>query len=82
MNIKPLLEYLNDSEGNKSSKRLFGAMLVICPCLIYTFSNVFAIFFQIVDIEALKIGCDSMQISGTSLLGVGIIEKFAHKDKK
>jgi hypothetical protein len=74
---------LEDSEGNKSSKRLAGIVLVIDGVLMKTTLFIFGLFRALPnDINKLDNIADTCIISGSILLGWGVTEGLIKLIKK
>lgn len=73
--------FLDDNSGNRSSKRLFGAIILTVALLLSVFTVIWDVLHTNIDIPAAEKILEILFISGTSLLGFGVIENFA-KPKK
>ena len=68
--------FLQDNNGNDSSKRLLGAILIIVGCLIILFISVYSVFKQAVDKET-AVECSKYVIGiGSGLVVLGLFEKW------
>ena len=75
-------KFLQDSSGNKSSKRLWGTIIL---CIGILFSSILFGFSLINGAKdaATALGIVNLfLVSGGSLLGIGVFEKRLNKDKK
>lgn len=73
---------LEDSEGNKSSKRLFGSILISLGSALHITLFIFSLLKKAVDpVTALGIANNLIYV-GATLLGVGVVENLMKKDKK
>lgn len=67
--------YLQDTKGNKSSKRLWGSILLGTGLLFSVILFIFSLYKGAVDsVTALNI-INIFLISGGGLLGIGVFEK-------
>lgn len=73
-------DFLDDSSGNKSSKRLWGTILLTCGILI----SLVLFFYSLVDKAAdasTALGIVNIfLISGSGLLGIGVFENKLNKN--
>jgi len=72
-------EYLQDSNGDKSSKRLFGATLLgigVVMCIVLFW---FSISKPIGDPTTAKDIIQMLLMAGAGLLGIGVVEWFGKK---
>lgn len=65
---------LEESAGVKSSKRFFGAVLIIAGCLLLASVGIVAIFYKVSDPMTTLDSGRTLIIVGASLLGVGVLE--------
>lgn len=75
-------KFLEDQSGNKSSKRLWGSVMLglgLCFSIVLFFYSLYQIAAD--SSTALNI-IEALILSGTSLLGIGVIEFFKKKDDK
>ena len=71
--------FLEDAQGNKSSKRLWGSILLVIGVLFAITLFIFSVINAAQDPStALRI-IDIFLIAGGSLLGVGVFEKAIRK---
>jgi len=66
---------LQDSEGNLSSKRLFGALVLIIGLIGHAYLGMYSIFAQAVDPSTATAAFTTMMITGGGLLGIGVLER-------
>lgn len=74
-------KFLEDSIGNKSSRRLFGAILLIIAIILSIFIVIFDVLCPKIDLPAVFKIIELMYITGGSLLGTGVVEFFGNKGK-
>lgn len=67
-------EFLQDNEGNKSSKRLSGTSLISVGTILAIILFVFSLIQEPADAESAISIIKILLISGSSLLGVSIFE--------
>ena len=78
-----LLEFLQGTTGDLSSKRLAGVICIIQGCLmkgaLFSFS-----FFKVPAVEFSRLDscADSLFIIGGTMLGAGLVELFSKTKKK
>ena len=73
-------EFLRDSFGNKSSKRIWGSIIIGLGSIAGICLFIMSVFFGGVGDPATAISIiNSFLLFGGSLLGIGVIEKFAIK---
>lgn len=73
--------YLQDSSGNKSSKRLWGFIILGSAIFLSIFIVIYDVFYNVeltIGIEILKF----MFTSGSALLGIGVAENFIIRKKE
>jgi len=71
--------YLQDSKGNKSSKRLWGSILLATGIIFSTILFAYSLYRGTAD-AATALGIINMfLIAGGSLLGIGVFEKGIKK---
>lgn len=72
--------FFYDSQGNKSSKRLIGTILISAGGAFLGVVGVFSLFNPVADPQtSLDVG-RTLIYAGAGLLGVGVIEKFSSKN--
>ena len=72
-------KFLQDSKGNKSSKRLWGSVLLATGIIFSTILFVYSLYQGAAD-AATALGIINMfLIAGGSLLGIGVFEKGIRK---
>jgi len=72
--------FLKDSFGNKSSKRIWGSIIIALGAIAGICLFVMSVFFEGAGDSATAISIiNSFLLFGGSLLGIGVIEKFAIK---
>lgn len=80
MNNKKADEFLRDSFGNKSSKRIWGSIIIGIGAIAGICLFIVSVFFGGAGDPATAISIiNSFLLFGGSLLGIGVIEKFAIK---
>ncbi len=80
MTNKKADEFLRDSFGNKSSKRIWGSIIIGLGAIAGICLFVMSVFFGGAGDPATAISIiNSFLLFGGSLLGIGVIEKFAIK---
>lgn len=80
MNNKKADEFLRDSFGNKSSKRIWGSIIIGIGAIAGICLFIISVFFGGAGDPATAISIiNSFLLFGGSLLGIGVIEKFAIK---
>lgn len=73
-------EFLRDSFGNKSSKRIWGSIIIGLGAIAGICLFIMSVFFGGAGDPATAISIiNSFLLFGGSLLGIGVIEKFAIK---
>jgi len=73
-------EFLRDSFGNKSSKRIWGSIIIGLGAVAGICLFIMSVFFGGTGDPATAISIiNSFLLFGGSLLGIGVIEKFAIK---
>ena len=73
-------EFLRDSFGNKSSKRIWGSIIIGLGAIAGICLFIMSVFFGGAGDPATSISIiNSFLLFGGSLLGIGVIEKFAIK---
>tara|TARA_R110002012_G_C11324381_1_gene576226 strand:+ start:334 stop:579 length:246 start_codon:yes stop_codon:yes gene_type:complete len=73
-------EFLRDSFGNKSSKRIWGSIIIGLGAIAGICLFIMSTFFGGAGDPATAISIiNSFLLFGGSLLGIGVIEKFAIK---
>ena len=73
-NVK--LGFLQDSDGNKSSKRLWGAVLLGTGVLMALVLFYYSTELQASDAETAIGIINSLLLSGSGLLGIGVFERI------
>ncbi len=77
-----MIEYLQDSKGNKSSKRLWGSILLGTGLLFSAILFAYSLYAGAADaVTALGI-INIFLMSGGGILGVGVFEKGIKGNKK
>jgi len=71
--------FLQDNEGNNSSKRLFGALLIILGIIMAQILFYYSIVRPETPYETAKSLIEFIIASGSGLLGIGIAENFFGK---
>jgi hypothetical protein len=75
-----LLSYLSgfllDADGHKSSKRLCGILLILFGCIISFLILILNFIVKPYDYVIIKYIIEITMVTGASLLGIGVIEKF------
>jgi hypothetical protein len=80
MTNKKADEFLRDSFGNKSSKRIWGSIIIGLGAIAGIGLFIMSVFFEGAGDPATAISIiNSFLLFGGSLLGIGVIEKFAIK---
>jgi hypothetical protein len=80
MTNKKADEFLRDSFGNKSSKRIWGSIIISLGAIAGICLFIMSVFFGGAGDPATAISIiNSFLLFGGSLLGIGVIEKFAIK---
>jgi hypothetical protein len=80
MTNKKADEFLRDSFGNKSSKRIWGSIIIGLGAIAGICLFIMSVFFGGAGDPATAISIiNSFLLFGGSLLGIGVIEKFAIK---
>ena len=80
MRNKKTDEFLRDSFGNKSSKRIWGSIIIGIGAIAGICLFIISVFFGGAGDPATAISIiNSFLLFGGSLLGIGVIEKFAIK---
>jgi hypothetical protein len=74
--------FLRDSDGNKSSKRLWGTILLGVGSIMASSLFIFALYRTIGDSNTCLSVLQYLFISGASLLGIGVAENFTIRNKK
>lgn len=68
--------FLVDDNGNSSSKRLWGSLLLGTGiCLILILFG-YSLFYKVADSQLLQQLINVLFLSGSSLLGIGVLERF------
>jgi len=70
---------LQDAHGNKSSKRLWGTILLAVGLTMHTVLFVFAIQWGVKDPATASGVASTLVLAGSGLLGIGVVEGFAKK---
>jgi hypothetical protein len=73
--------FLHDSEGDKSSKRLVGVVLLGVALIMASTLFIFALKKQVGDPSTCLSVLQYLFIAGTSLLGIGVAEGFTFRSK-
>lgn len=72
--------FFYDSQGNRSSKRLIGTVLIAAGGAFLVIVGVFSLFNPVADPRtSLDVG-RTLIYAGAGLLGVGVVEKFGSKN--
>ena len=72
-------KFLQDNDGNESSKRLWGAILLATGvCMAVFLMTAGLAYGWISEMSATNI-LGSLFLSGAGLLGIGVVEKFTKK---
>lgn len=80
MKHKKADEFLRDSFGNKSSKRIWGSIIIGFGAIAGICLFIISVFFGGASDPATATSIiNSFLLFGGSLLGIGVIEKFAIK---
>jgi hypothetical protein len=66
-----------DGDGNKSSKRIVGTLLVVAGALLHLFIGVMSVQTQIGDPDTAIRAGNALVMTGGALIGSGLGEKFA-----
>lgn len=75
-----MASYLEDNNNNKSSKRLWGSILLTKGMLLSIVLCVLAIFFEVKTPDFLFRVVELDYVSGCGLLAAGVIETFGRKN--
>jgi len=70
------LGFFKDSQGNNSSKRLCGAVLIVLGILLSVFLFFYSMFKLPADARTALDIINVLLISGGGLLGIGVFEKL------
>ena len=74
-------DYLQDTSGNRSSKRLWGSIILATAIVLSTIAVITSVFVgNIIDDNVVSI-LQGLFLTGTALLGFGVVEVFG-KGKK
>jgi hypothetical protein len=73
--------FLHDSEGDKSSKRLLGAILLGVGIIMASTLFIFALNKHVGDPGTCLSVLQYIFLAGTSLLGLGVAEGFTFRSK-
>lgn len=73
--------FLKDGSNKYSAKRIFGGIILLSGIFVGFISSIISLFYVIHDKEMIKIFIDTCFISGSSLVGAGVIENFSNKKK-
>jgi hypothetical protein len=71
--------YLEESPGVKSSKRLWGTILLSLGALIFVGVAVVSLFYGRNEVGAAVAAATSLLITGGGLLGLGVLEGLGQK---
>jgi hypothetical protein len=71
--------FLQDAEGDLSSKRLFGAVLILAGGLLLLTTGIMAIFAGVQDSASALGAGQAMILAGAGLLGIGVLEGVGKK---
>jgi predicted membrane channel-forming protein YqfA (hemolysin III family) len=72
-------KFLQDRDGNFSSKRVFGAIVLLTGLLCHSFLGIFSIFAQPVDPGTATRAFNTMMFVGGGLLGISVFEFINRK---
>ena len=75
-------DFLQDSKGNKSSKRLWGSILLSIGIIFSVILFIFSVSVGVADPITAGNVINMFLISGSSLLGIGVLEKVINTEKK
>jgi hypothetical protein len=75
-------DYLCDHDGNKSSKRLWGTILLSNGILLKNAEWGIAIFKVAANAQMMMAASETLIYAGAALLGIGVAELFAKKKDK
>lgn len=73
--MKIILQFLSRPDGDKSSKRLSGTILILIGGFLALSTGICGIFFNVTDHEIIEYAIASSITGGSVLLGVGVLEK-------
>lgn len=73
--IKVNNDIYKDSNGNKSSKRIYGAMLIIIAIILSIVLFSFSLYTKVGDPATATNVINGMYMLGGGLLGIGVFEK-------
>lgn len=76
-----LLTMLQDADGNTSSKRVVGFSMIGFAMLLALILFIVCGFLEVKNSATMIEIIDSFLYAGTSLLGIGVLERFAPKEK-
>ena len=71
--------YLQDSKGNNSSKRLWGSILMSCGVILSSILFFCSLMINVIDSETAMNIINSFFLAGSVMLGAGVIECFSEK---
>ena len=72
---------LQDADGNTSSKRVVGFSMIGFAMLLALILFISCAFLELKNSPTMIEIIDSFLYAGTSLLGIGVLERFAPKEK-
>lgn len=72
-------KWYHDSNGNTSSKRISGVIILGCGLLLLLAIGITSIFVKIADPTTAIQVANTLMLTGGSLLGVGVVESFGKK---
>lgn len=75
-------KYLESVEGDKSSKRLWGSILLANGILLKNLEWALPIFKELSNLALMQTTSESLIYAGAALLGIGVIERFSNNNKK
>jgi hypothetical protein len=75
-------KFLEDSKGNKSSKRLWGSILLVIGTLFSIILFFYSLKIGAKDADTALGIINTFLISGSSLLGIGIFEKVIRNHRE
>ena len=75
------MKMLEDQNGNLSSKRVSGFIILMIGLSLLTTGGVLSIFREIKDSEVFLSVCKVLMTTGGGLLGVGVLEFFKKNEE-